>query len=106
MKVMSLARKYRRRRVKEKADSNKEESPEKESEELADEHGNGAIEWFGVVEPEGNGKHVPYYWNPAQQTEPNTIFVNVMFLLLKGFTLDLEILLHPLPFAEPAYPVC
>ena len=77
-----------------------------EAGEFAYEHEDDCPERTGLVEAESYGYYVSNEGNPAGESQPDSVSVNLFLLFLQGLRLYLEPFLDPFPLSDPAYPVC
>ena len=79
--------------------------PDEESCKLTDQQQDHCPAWSGFVEAQGYGYDVSDEGYPGCQGEPDSVAVDLGFLLGEGFRLDFEPFLYPFPFADPSDPV-
>ena len=77
-----------------------QQCPHKEPQRLADKQKQYGRHRFCAIEAQGYHQDISYKWNPGNQRKPDTIFVHLLFLFLKGFAFDLKPFLKPLPSAQ------
>ena len=80
--------------------------PDEESCKFTDKQQDHGPSWSGFVEAQGDGNDVSYERYPCCKCKPDSVAVDLGFLLFEGFWLDLEPFLDPFPFADPSYPIC
>ena len=78
-----------------------EEVPEEEAEESAHEEEGSGEPRVGLIEAQRKGEKVANKGEPAHEGKPDTVFVEIDFLLLQLGAIHVEVLFNPIPFAQP-----
>ena len=76
--------------------------PEEEAEESAHEEEGSGEPRVSLIEAKREGEKVANKGEPTDKGKPDTVFVEIDFLLLQLGTIHVEVLFNPIPFAQPS----